>query len=348
MSTTTLHNERGMALLLTISLISILAVLTLQFNRNMRQEYLISANLKDSIFLGEIARSGITIAKQILMVDQEENNFDSLHDPWALLKGEDLTGLFSDASLQLAVFDESGKFQINALVSLKGAGKSPIGAEERARATQHELDVRNVLWRLLREDPFLVEDGKAREIIDSLIDWIDSGDGDGEEEYGAENSYYQSLTPPYPCKNGAVESLGELLLIKGMSPELLYGTKERPPLAALLTPLGTDGKININSADPALLQAITPGLTPDNSEDMVTFRRDAKNKEQLSSPQWYQYIPSFPSDIAESITRQNLVTVKSTFFTITASAQLQSRRHTVTATVQREEKGLSILRWDSE
>ena len=53
-----LHNNKGMALLLTISLISILAVITLQFGRDMRQEYIISAGMKNNALLGEIARSG--------------------------------------------------------------------------------------------------------------------------------------------------------------------------------------------------------------------------------------------------------------------------------------------------
>lgn len=335
-----------MALLLTISLVSVLAVVTMQFNRNMRQEYIVSADLKDSILLGEIARSGIVIAEQILLLDQKENTFDSLHDSWALLTDEDFAELFNGGRLELAVFDEAAKFQINAMVTRKRKGQKPTAKEDSNKQMQHEIDVRNVLWRLLRAEPFLVEDGNAREIIDSLIDWIDSGDG--EEEYGAEESYYQSLTPPYSCKNGPVESIEELLLVKGITRDLLYGTKEKPPLASLLTTLGDDGKININSVGLPLLQAIAMELDKNSAKKMISFREEEKNKGQLADPQWYTSVPSFPNDIADKIKEQGLVTVTSKFFTISATARFTERQKTITAAVERTDNEISILRWNSE
>ena len=343
-----LHNDKGMALLLTISLVSILAVVTLQFNRNMRQEYIVSAGLKNSVLLGEIAQSGIVIARQILMLDQEENSFDSLYDSWALLADEEFGELFESGHLGLTVLDESAKFQVNAMVTRKREGQKPKSTKESNKQMQHENDVRNVLWRLLRAEPFLVEDGQAREIIDSLIDWIDSGDGNGEEEYGAEESYYQSLNPPYSCKNGPIDSIEELLLVKGFTHELLYGTKEKPPLAPLLTPLGDDGEININSAELPLLQAIALGLDKNSAENMISFREEEKNKAQLGDPEWYRSAPTFPGDIADKIKEQNLVTVASTFFTISATAELNEQQKTVTAAVERTDDGIVTLRWDTE
>ena len=343
-----LQNNKGMALLLTISLISILAVITLQFSRNMRQEYIVSADLKNSVQLGEIAQSGIVIAKQMLLQDQEENNFDSLYDSWSLLADEEFAEVFENGKLKLSVLDESGKLQINAMVTRKKEGQQPKTKEENNKQIQHENNVRNILWRLLRAEPFLVEDGQAREIIDSLIDWIDTGDGNGEEEYGAEDSYYQSLSPPYPCKNGPVDSIEELLLIKGFTRELLYGTEEKPPLAALLTPWGDDGKININSAELPLLQALATNLDTNNAESIISFREEEKNKEQLGDPQWYRSVPSFPGDIADKIKEQNLATVTSTFFTIRATAEIYEQQKTILATVERTDEGITILRWDSK
>lgn len=343
-----LHNNKGMALLLTISLISILAVVTLQFSRNMRQEYIVSAGLKNSVLLGEIAQSGIVIARQMLLLDQEENSFDSLHDSWALLGDEEFAEAFESGTLQLSVLDESGKLQINAMVTRKREGQQPKSKEESNKQMQHEHDVRNVLWRLLRAEPFLVEDGQAREIIDSLIDWIDSGDGNGEEEYGAEESYYQSLSPPYSCKNGPVDSIEELLLVKGFTRELLYGTEEKPPLAALLTPWGDDGKININSVELPLLQAIAMGLDKNSAENIITFREEEENNEQLGVQEWYRSAPSFPGDIADKMKEQNLVTVASKFFTISATAEIHERQKTIIAAVERTDDGVTILRWDSK
>jgi general secretion pathway protein K len=344
-----LSNSKGMAVLLTISLISVLAIVTLQFNREMRQQYIVSAGLKNNILLIEMAQSGITIAEQILLQDREDNNFDSLHDSWALLGDEDLTTLFDQGSLKIVIADESGKFQINAMLHRKKEGQPPETEEDAKKIEQREHDVRNILWRLLRAEPYLVEDGIAREIIDSLIDWIDSDDGDGEEEYGAEDSYYQSLDPPYSCKNGPVESIEELLLVKGITPEILYGNEEKPALAPLLTPFGDDGKININTAELSLLQAIAQDLDKKIAEDMISFREEELNKEKLSDQQWYkENIPSFPGDIADRMKEQDLTTVASIFFTIKAATEFNTQQKTITATVKRSDRELSILRWDNE
>jgi len=343
-----LNNQKGMALLLVISLVSVLAIITLQFNREMRQAYIVSAGLKNSIKLGEMARSGITIGEQTLLLDLEENMFDSPHDSWALLADENFSTLFEEGTIKITVADETGKFQINAMVTRKKEGQQPNSQEMNTKQAQRESDVRNILWRLLRAEPFFVEDGDARGIIDSLIDWIDSGDGDGEEEFGAEDNYYNSLTPPYSCKNGPVESIEELLQVKGITRELLYGTEEKPALAPLLTFLGDDGKININSASLLLLQAIGDNLSKGMAESMIDFREDEVNSEQLADPQWYRIVPSFPGDIAETIKKQDIATVVSKFFTIQVTTEFNTQQRTITATVERTNGEIAILRWHSE
>jgi hypothetical protein len=63
--------------------------------------------------------------------------------------------------------------------------------------------------------------GMTDEIADSIIDWRDTDEQ--VSATGAESEYYQSLQPPYQCKNGPFETVEELLLVKGMTPELLYG-----------------------------------------------------------------------------------------------------------------------------
>ncbi len=61
----------------------------------------------------------------------------------------------------------------------------------------------------------------TEEIADAIIDWID--EDDTVNALGAENAYYQALTPGYACKNGLFDTVEELLLVKGVTPELLYG-----------------------------------------------------------------------------------------------------------------------------
>jgi type II secretory pathway component PulK len=63
--------------------------------------------------------------------------------------------------------------------------------------------------------------GMTEDVADAIIDWRDADENPGTA--GAESDYYQSLQPPYRCKNGPFESVEELLLVKGVTPDLLYG-----------------------------------------------------------------------------------------------------------------------------
>ena len=63
--------------------------------------------------------------------------------------------------------------------------------------------------------------GMTEDVADSILDWVD--EDDDTREYGAEYDYYQSLDPPYSPKNGPLDTVEELLLIRGVHPQLLFG-----------------------------------------------------------------------------------------------------------------------------
>ena len=94
---------------------------------------------------------------------------------------------------------------------------------------------------------------------------------------GAEDDYYLSLRVPYKAKNGNFETIDELLLVKGMTPEILYGNVADPErraaleaqlpwerqlgpgellgVARHLSVFGT-GQVNVNTASPEVLRAL--------------------------------------------------------------------------------------------
>ena len=68
--------------------------------------------------------------------------------------------------------------------------------------------------QLLMALPQMTED-----IADAILDWLDE---DSEpRDYGVED--YSSQSPPYACKNGPMDSIEELLLVRGVTPQLLFG-----------------------------------------------------------------------------------------------------------------------------
>ncbi len=62
------------------------------------------------------------------------------------------------------------------------------------------------------------------ELVSYLIDWKSEGDLSAAQAKGGKSDYYQSLPTPYNCKEAPFESVEETLLVKGMSPQILYGT----------------------------------------------------------------------------------------------------------------------------
>ncbi len=314
-----LADDRGMALLVTIMIISLLIVVTFEFGKAMRQNYLAAANLKNGEQLSAIARSGINLAIAVLARDGKDAAFDSLLDEWATVDQADLSGLFNQGQLRLKVADLSGRLQIN---SLAQGGAVGTGARE-------------TLSRLLLSGRFAVEnDTEAKEIVDALVDWLDADDR--ESEAGAENSYYRSLSPGYSCQNGPAQFIEDLLLVKGITPALLYGFEGKAALLSYITVYGNDGKINLNTAEPELLEAMNPLVTKELAAALDDFRREKDNEARLADPLWYKNVPSWPGDI---VFDEERVTTASAFFSLEATGGLDTLQRRIVAVVHRAEQG---------
>ena len=107
-------------------------------------------------------------------------------------------------------------------------------------------------------------------INDSLQDWRDANDE--HRLNGAESDdYYLRLPVPYRAHNANLESVSELLQIKGVTPEIYNGREGKPGLADLVT-VKTPGQINMNTAGPEVLRA--QGLSDAEIIDIVQSRRD--------------------------------------------------------------------------
>jgi type II secretory pathway component PulK len=108
----------------------------------------------------------------------------------------DETQTATGALFRYGVIDESGKINLNSLLKWDPTGQKG-----------HDL---------LMLLPNMTDD-----IASSIMDWLDPDDDT--RTNGAESDYYQTLNPPYNAKNGPLDTLDELLLVKGVTPQLLYG-----------------------------------------------------------------------------------------------------------------------------
>ncbi|WP_235908589.1 type II secretion system minor pseudopilin [Roseiconus nitratireducens] len=109
----------------------------------------------------------------------------------------------------LTILDENSQ-GLMAAVSLMGDAS---GGEEDADAS---LESDSLATSLLLGLP-----GMTPDLADCIMDWLD--EDDEPRPYGAELEYYTTLPTPYEPANGPINSVEELLLVRGMTPTLLFG-----------------------------------------------------------------------------------------------------------------------------
>jgi general secretion pathway protein K len=317
-----LKDDRGIALILAISIIGLIVLLNMEFSRSIQTGLYETANFDDGIRLGVIARSGINCGLAVLFED--DSNEDSFRDTWASLKeySSYSASLFeNDSRFETEIIDLAGKIQVNRLINQDG---------------KYNIKQKEIMARLLSASDFLLEPDEVEDILDAIKDWIDT---DNEPtRFGPEESYYQALDRPYSCRNAPLESLEEMLLIKGITPELFYGGEDTPGISDYFTVHG-DGDININTADPLILASLSEDLDSGMIEEMVTFREDEKN--DLNNPEWYKSALG----TNETIIDPSLITIKSEYFEIRSRGINVSRSREIRAAVKRKGKSLTVLSW---
>jgi general secretion pathway protein K len=339
-----------------VSVTTILVATALEYNRRARFTLLSTAEMRDSITLSQMAASGVHVAMAMLIKDKSESNTDSLLEDWAdsAKIDEILQEIpFESGELSVKISDEMGKIQVNALVAFP----------DKNAFNQAQLSLWDRFLNYKGDEEQMQDDSDPTAIINSLKDWLDSGDDDATTGLsGAELEYYQGLEPPYAPKNGPITDLNELMLIKGISPELFYGSEENPGISQFMTVYGVagsagsfsyPGRINVNTAELPVLMALMPLESEDLVEGLFEFRQEALNNEEghdFSNPGWYKEIPGF-SDVNIN---KKLITTQSDIFRIEAEAKLHDLKLKAIAVIQRVrsiESGkwsCKILSWNTE
>ncbi len=321
-----LRNQRGMALLVTMTVLALLVVAVLEFNRRMQSELLGAAGLRHSVQLGHAARSALSAARAVLDGAGEENDHDSLRDDWARPETYEFLGdLFEEGELRVVVSDLSGRLQLNALIGPDG---------------QYNEVQKAMFLRLLTSQRIGLEGEEAEGVLDALKDWLD-GDDEVTGFDGAEESFYQGKAEPHGCRNGPLAFVEELLLVRGFSRELLYGSGEREGIARYVTAHGADGRININTAPDGVLLALAGELDDDMVADMIAYRGEEKS--DLGSAEWYRNVASLP---AELVLPAEVLSVQSVFFEVEVEARLGSAvRRAVALLGRRTDRRTELLSW---
>jgi general secretion pathway protein K len=350
-------SKRGMAVIMALAVVLLLVGAALEMHMNERANMFNAALMRDRLTLEQMAASAVHLAMALLIKDRLQSQTDSLQEDWA--DPETLQSLmdeipFERGKVQVRIYDEMAKIQINALVAF------PEGRQ--FNEPQRQLWERFAAGLVSTQEK--LDESAVPTIINSVKDWLDSGDDDAITGLtGAESDYYESLDPSYECKNGPFDDLSEVRLVKGITPELFTGAGGGAGLGAYITTYGAEeakgkgftynGKININTAELPVLAALLPPEAAGFAPLIVEYRSavsGSKFTNDLTSPNWYRNVPG----LADVRIDPALIAVSSNFFRIVAIAEMEGVSTTVTAVVQRmrasemEPWQCKVLNWKTE
>ena len=244
----TKNDERGVALLFALLVVSLLAMLILGLDADARRELKEAAAFRDGLKATTLARAGVqagraTLRHDALLDAQGGRSYDAFTDLWAMPITARPIG---DGVVSASIEDERGKLNLNDLAPSMDA---KVRADTILRFRR--------LFALVQLDP---------ELVDAIADWVDSDDIP--ERNGAERSYYESQKPPYQAANMALQTPDELRLVRGMTDAII----QRLERYVTVYPSVPDGWININTADPAVIQVLDPRITPAMASEVAKGR----------------------------------------------------------------------------
>ena len=231
-----MSDRRGFALVAVLLVLAIVGVIGAEFAYSMRLEASSVRAYKETLTAGHLAEAAVEQAVREIAGDVAFAITDA--DGSLTFYSRDRTALKrlprSNVPLGVGQFsyritDEEGRLNLNA-------------------APPDRFD------RLLQA---LGIDKIERDIInDSLQDWRDANDE--HRLNGAESEDYLKLPVPYRAKNANLDSITELLQVKGVTPAIYHGTAERRGLAAFVT-AKSPGQVNLNTAPCEVLKALALG-----------------------------------------------------------------------------------------
>lgn len=196
----------GVALIIVMLVVVVLAVLAGGFAYSIKVETTLARNAAYDPEFEWLGRSGVELASFVVGQSASMPNepYDALSQKWA---GGPL-----------------GTNEALATVSLTdvrlGSGVINVKITDCERKLNINIADPILLGQALKTCG--VDPVEAGPVSDSILDWIDPDQQT--RPNGAEGDYYLSLNPPYQVKNGPIDDLTELMLIRGVSPDMFYGT----------------------------------------------------------------------------------------------------------------------------
>ena len=195
-----------------------------------------------------------------------------------------------------------------------------------------------------------VEPERAQSVAAGIVDWRSGSPGGSYTEF---DQHYLSLVPSFRSRHASFEEIEELLLVRGITPELFHGSYVRDAAGHFIPRAGlkdcvsvwaAPGAMDVNTIQPAVMQAI--GLSPNAAAAIEALRKNAPvtKIEQLSA-----FRDSGPGFSRLGIGGGTLSTLRATARLRLPNGQLSDLQRSVAAMVKffgfDEDPPYKVMRW---
>ena len=296
-----MRGERGFALIITLIVTTLLVAVVTEFIREVYVETTLRRSYRDGEQAVLMADSGIMGGVRFLQTVLATQSYTSLNDAWKAkpLHIEDERGV-----LDVFIEEESGKLNLNVVVPPSGEYTGTYYA--------------GVVTRLLKRLKL------PTDLIDPLADWID--ENEDPHRSGAEANWYQRQKPPYAPRNGPLQTLEELRLVKGFDGKTFEALR---PLVTVYTdyPAAPTAPVNINTAPPEILASLDEAL----NDDLVKRITDRRKNEPFKSPADLVKVAGL-EQIATGL--QTRISTRGAVYRLIATARIGETARTIEAVVR--------------
>ncbi|VGO15277.1 hypothetical protein PDESU_03859 [Pontiella desulfatans] len=231
------RKKEGAALLVALWVLIILSLIVGSFAFEVQLEAMLVSHKRKKYRAEMMARSGLEYGRALLDAhkDAKEMEIEDMDED-------------KDGFMQAALYIQRG-LPAPSTIEFEDGGKFTVTVEPAENGRNVNLLTREQWMDMLEFANVPSSDWDA--MIDCLEDWKDENDLHGLNGAESDDEFYEERG--YPVKNGPLDSVEELLLIKNWGPDILYGRSadeegdEIIGIADKLTVWG-DGKVNLNSA----------------------------------------------------------------------------------------------------
>ena len=315
-------SQKGFALLTVLLVVALVSMVSSQLLYDQQVHIQRSTYMIHQAHSVSVAFGFEGWVKKGLEADLKNNKTDHLNEQWAQPL---MPVAFADGMVSGQLFDLQSKLNLN----------NVLEADKQQREFWKKMVERYLTQNLQEQNSFIG-------FSDVLLDWVDSDDET--QDLGVESETYLLNQPAYRAANQKMVVVSEIKNLQGMEK---LNTVEFQKIEQSLAALPAVTTININTADVAVLMAMTDWLTEDIAKQWLKQRK-AQPAEEVAT--FYGFLGEqtgfMPEEILKDLPLQ-VLDVKSSYFLLQAQVDYGDVKQIVSSIFNRksENEVTLVQRW---